>query len=94
MVTNSINSTSNQNFNGTFTNSICNRCTLCIHTEVCALKSDYEKAMQQAIVISCEPFKLELRCPYFSSITNTRTFIYGDTNCCAGTSTSISNLTT
>lgn len=84
MVTNSCTNTSG--FNGSFNNAPYNRCSCCQHSAVCALKVDYEKAFQQALAVSCKPFELDLKCPHFMSIMQTRTFIYGstgDTNCCA-----------
>lgn len=90
MVTNS--STNASGFNGSFGEVPYNRCACCQHSAVCALKADYEKAFQQALAVSCKPFELDLKCPHFMSIMQTRTFIYGngDTNCCAIDSASTS----
>lgn len=91
MVTNS--STNVSGFNGSFSDVPYNRCTCCQHSAVCALKADYEKAFQQALAVSCKPFELDLKCPHFMSIMQTRTFIYGsgDTNCCTVDSLSTSS---
>lgn len=91
MVTNS--STNASGFNGSFSDVPYNRCTCCQHSAVCALKTDYEKAFQQALAVSCKPFELDLKCPHFMSIMQTRTFIYGsgETNCCTVDSLSASS---
>jgi hypothetical protein len=80
-------------FNGSFNEVPCNRCTCCQHSAVCSLKAEYEKAFQQALAVSCKPFELDLKCPHFMSIMQTRTFIYGsgDTNCCTVDSLSTSS---
>lgn len=64
-------------FNGNFNNSAYNRCGCCQHSAVCSLKADYEKQLHQALTIACKPFELDLRCPHFLSMAQTRTFIYG-----------------
>ena len=81
MVTNS--SMNASGFNGSFNEVPYNRCACCQHSAVCALKADYEKAFQQALAVSCKPFELDLRCPHFMSVAQTRTFLYGSDSTCS-----------
>ncbi len=80
MIANSCNNFSG--YSGVFSDTPYNRCSVCQHSAVCALKADYEKAFQQALAVSCKPFDLDLKCPHFLSVNQTRTFIYGSDSCC------------